>query len=403
MQSTPYTEQHDDDVPLISIVIAVHNGGPDLEKCLCGIDALTYPNREFILVDDASTDGMAARGAESRDVQLISLDKKNGPAFARNVGAAQARGDILFFTDADVVLEPQVLSIAARIMRQDERVAAVFGSYDDNPGHPAYLSQYRNLLHHWVHQTSLADAFSFWSGCGAVRKNVFDELGGFSTGYTAPSIEDIEFGVRTRRAGHAIRLEKSMQCKHFKHWQFGSMLKTDLFLRAIPWMVLILREGEVPMDLNLDPGSRIATIAAGLLAISLGWLLITGQVSAWLPTLTLLFIAVLVGISPLTASGKHARGGQGFILASVLAIAVYGVVANPLALTPIALLAIMVLARVDFYRFLCRKRNAAFALAAIPMQFVHFLECAIAVPIGFYRHFRLRRTTEGVQASPDRV
>lgn len=390
-------------MPLISIVIAVHNGGTDLERCLSGVDAITYPNREFILVDDASTDGMASRGAESRDVRLIRLDNKSGPAFARNVGATHAKGDILFFTDADVVLEPQVLSIAARIMGEDDCVAAVFGSYDDTPGHPAFLSQYRNLLHHWVHQTSLADAFSFWSGCGAVKKRVFDELGGFSTGYTAPSIEDIEFGVRVRRAGHAIRLEKSMQCKHLKHWQFGTMVRTDLFLRAIPWMILILREREFPMDLNLDPGSRVATAAAGLLALCLGWLLVSGQVSAWLPTLTLLFIAVLVGISPVTAPERSAKRKQGLIMAAVLAIAAFGAIVNPLALLPISLLALLVLARHDFYRFLYRKRNAAFALAAVPMQFVHFLECAIAVPIGFYKHLRLRRTPNGVQASPDQA
>lgn len=131
-------------MPLISIVIAVYNGGRDLKRCLSGIDDLTYPNRECILVDDASTDGMAAVGAESRDVQLITLDRQNGPAFARNVGAKQARGDILFFTDADVVLDPHALSIAAKVLGQDERIAAVFGSYDDDPGHPAYLSQYRN-------------------------------------------------------------------------------------------------------------------------------------------------------------------------------------------------------------------------------------------------------------------
>jgi glycosyltransferase involved in cell wall biosynthesis len=148
-------------MPLISIVIAVHNGARDLEKCLSGIDALTYPNRQCILVDDASTDGMAALGVQSRNVQLITLDRQNGPAFARNVGAEQACGDILFFTDADVVLHPQALSIAAKVLGQDERIAAVFGSYDDDPGHPAYLSQYRNLLHHWVHQSG-------HSGRGAV-------------------------------------------------------------------------------------------------------------------------------------------------------------------------------------------------------------------------------------------
>ena len=390
-------------MPLISIVIAVYNGGRDLERCLSGIDVLTYPNRECILVDDASTDGMAALGAESRDVQLITLDRQNGPAFARNVGAKKARGDILFFTDADVVLHPHALSIAAEVLGRDERIAAVFGSYDDDPGHPAYLSQYRNLLHHWVHQISHGDAFSFWSGCGAVRKCVFDELGGFNSQYSAPSIEDIEFGARAKRAGHAIRLEKSMLGKHLKQWRFGTMVKTDIFRRAIPWMVLILQQGKIPAGLNLDTGSRLATVAAGLLALMLGWFFLTGQVTALLPALTLLLLTTLVSISSLPVSRGNRSGGVwvGVGLALVLPILVYGVYSNPWAMGPISLLAILVFARWGFYKFLCRKRSAAFALAALPMQFVLFLGCAFAVPLGFCKYLWVRRTTGNARVNPD--
>jgi len=379
---------------LISIVVAVHNGGNDLERCLSGIDALTYPNLECILVDDASTDGMAAQGVEQRSVQLTTLDRQHGPAFARNVGAKQARGDILFFTDADVVLHPDALSIASSVLGQDASIAAVFGSYDDEPGHPAYLSQYRNLLHHWVHQTSQGDAFSFWSGCGAVRKRVFDELGGFNSKYSCPSIEDIEFGVRARKAGHAIRLEKSMLGKHLKQWRFRAMVETDIFRRAIPWMVLILQQGKVPVDLNLDVGSRVATVAAGLLALMFGWLLLTKQVAALLPALAVLVLATLVGISSLPASADGRGGGRWVGLALTLPVLAYGVYPNPWALGPISLLAILVIARWRFYKFLYYKRNAAFALAALPMQLVLFLGCAIAVPVGFCK-FQWERRGSG--------
>ena len=43
--------------PLISIIVPVYNVKPYLEKCLASIAAQTYPNKEVILVDDASTDG----------------------------------------------------------------------------------------------------------------------------------------------------------------------------------------------------------------------------------------------------------------------------------------------------------------------------------------------------------
>jgi hypothetical protein len=189
--------------------------------------------------------------------------------------------------------------------------------------------------------------------------------------------------------------------KHLKQWRFGTMVKTDIFRRAIPWMVLILQQGKVPVDLNLDTGSRLATVAAGLLALMLGWLLLTEQVAALLPALAVLVLATLVGISSLPASGGSRNGGIWVGLALVLPILAYGVYSNPWALGPILLLAILVFARWGFYKFLCRKRNFAFALAALPMQFVLFLGCAIAVPVGFCKYLWLRRATGNARVYPD--
>ena len=55
----------------------------------------------------------------------------------------------------------------------------MFGSYDDTPEAPDFISQYRNLLHHYTHQRAKREAKTFWTGCGAVRKEVFSELKGF--------------------------------------------------------------------------------------------------------------------------------------------------------------------------------------------------------------------------------
>jgi len=86
---------------------------------------------------------------------------------------------------------------------------ALFGSYDDTPYEQDFLSQYRNLLHHYVHQNSNPDAATFWAGCGAVRKNIFLELNGYDyKRFAEPSIEDIELGYRMREKGYKIKLDK---------------------------------------------------------------------------------------------------------------------------------------------------------------------------------------------------
>ncbi len=87
-----------------------------------------------------------------------------------------------------------------QVLDENQDVSAVFGSYDDEPAERNFLSQYKNLLHHFVHQEGATDAGTFWAGCGAIRKDMFASVNGFnSEKYPYPSIEDIELGIRLKR------------------------------------------------------------------------------------------------------------------------------------------------------------------------------------------------------------
>ena len=97
-------------------------------------------------------------------------------------------------------------------------------------------------------------ATTFWSGCGAVRRSLFLDMGGFDESYARPCIEDIELGARLTRSGHAIVLRKSMQVTHLKKWTFWSMLKSDIWDRAVPWTNLVLREGKLPVSFEVVYG-----------------------------------------------------------------------------------------------------------------------------------------------------
>ena len=122
-------------------------------------------------------------------------------------------------------MPPWLIGRVAAYLQSDPGLAAVIGSYDDAPADPRFLSQYRNLLHHYVHQTGHEDASTFWCGCGAIRRAVFLDTGGFNGGFGDPSIEDIEFGYRLRRAGRRIRLAKDVQVTHLKRWTAPSLLR----------------------------------------------------------------------------------------------------------------------------------------------------------------------------------
>ncbi|MBI3300775.1 MAG: glycosyltransferase [Deltaproteobacteria bacterium] len=256
--------------PRISVIVPVYNGGVNFRRCLASLAAAVPPPDELIVVADGDTDGSWIVATQF-GARVFRLPTRSGPARARNRGAREARGDILLFVDADVTVPTDALSQVATAFAREPSLAAVFGSYDDAPAATNFLSQYKNLLHHYVHQTAREDASTFWGACGAVRREVFLELGGFDERYRKPSVEDIELGYRLIQAGQKIRLCKTLQVKHLKHWRAGSLFKADFFYRALPWTELILRHRHLPNDLNLRPSGRASVLLThGLLGSVLG-------------------------------------------------------------------------------------------------------------------------------------
>ena len=313
----------------VSVIVPVYDGGDAFRACLASLAACEPAAHELIVVVDGADGGSAAL-ASAAGANVVQLVSTVGPARARNIGAASASGDVLLFVDADVVVPPALIGRVAAYLQSAPDMAAVIGSYDAAPADPGFLSQYRNLLHHYVHQTGREEASTFWCGCGAIRRAIFLDAGGFNCGFSDPSVEDIEFGYRLRRAGHRVRLLKDLQVTHLKRWTALSMLRTDVFARAAPWTRLIIRSRVLPNDLNVRTSSR-ASVA---LVFALAAALLASTWSPWGIT-----VAVLAGLG---LAGLNA----------------------------------------GFYGFLWRVRGPLFTLAALPWHWVYFACAGIGFSIG---------------------
>lgn len=248
--------------PALTVIIPVYNGARTIERCLRAVTV--DPDVECIVVDDGSDDG-TPDVIRRFSVRSIRNPAPGGPARARNMGARLAKGEILAFIDADVEVHCDTLRKISTAFADRPDLDAIMGSYDDTPTDRSAVSQFKNLTHHYVHQQGRRSAMTFWAGCGAVRRQTYMRLGGMNELFRQPSVEDIEFGYRLYLSGFRCELRSEIQVKHLKAWTLAELIKTDVFRRAVPWTVLMLRAGISQADLNFSRLQRVSSLL--LLAI----------------------------------------------------------------------------------------------------------------------------------------
>lgn len=284
------------ELPRLSVVVPVHNAQLTIDRCIGALLSSDLPRAEWelIVVDDASTDASASMAPSSADALLKLPGGPRGPAFARNRGSEVARAPIICFVDSDVCVHTAALSRILAHFVADPGLAGVFGSYDDSPGDKGFISQYRNLLHHYIHQRNRGEVESFWAGCGALTRVAFVGAGRFDEDrFDRAQIEDVELGYRVRDRGGRIFLDPAITGKHLKRWTLGQMLRVDFMHRGVPWMQLLLERARLLGGGGLSVGNEEKTSVAlvGLLLLSLAV-----SVLAWRPVLMVVPLICFVSL-----------------------------------------------------------------------------------------------------------
>jgi cellulose synthase/poly-beta-1,6-N-acetylglucosamine synthase-like glycosyltransferase len=246
----------------------------------------------------------------------------------------RARGDCVVFFDADVLVRPETLTHIAVLFSSEPSIAAAFGAYDDQPPASGVVSQYRNLLHHFTHVANAGEAYTFWSGCGAVRREVFLEAGMYDEWrFSRPQVEDIELGHRIRALGYRIVLRPEIQVTHLKRWTLKGMIAADFNDRGVPWARLLIEQhvllsvsNQQAQTLNLRLIEKINTVLVWLaLALFLA--------GAWLGISELVLAAPAL-LLPLLWTNRllyrlfYRYGGLGFTLLAIPLHGLYYIVAG---------------------------------------------------------------------------
>lgn len=199
----------------VSIIIPTYNRKRLLSECLVSVKKQDYPNKEIIVIDDGSTDSTAAGLKENfPEIRIIRNEISFGPAFAKNQGIFESRGEYILFLDSDSeLIGADTISRMAALMSQNQDIGSVGGIAErDMAGevknvYAKNVSIGGNSYACILERASAVDFESrvkqcdFLETCNCfTRTENLRKIGGFDPNYIYMG-EDKELGIRLKQLG----------------------------------------------------------------------------------------------------------------------------------------------------------------------------------------------------------
>jgi len=227
----------------ISVIVPAYNAAETISTLLKSLSNQSFKDFEVIVVDDCSQDN-TSHIVQTFPYSLIQLSENHGPAYCRNAGAGSAKGEILVFTDSDCLAAHTWLENIHKNYLQNDFAAlmgrlvlmpsTLLGDSISALGFPAGGSIGFEKI--WkVDQKGFTDSLS---SCNcAVRKDIFDKIGGFDESFPYPGGEDSLLAYDLRRLNYRIKYCPDVLVSHtardsvkgFLKWQFRRGISSYIF------------------------------------------------------------------------------------------------------------------------------------------------------------------------------
>lgn len=188
--------------PTASVIVPAYNAAGTIDACVGSLLELRYPadRLELLVVDNGSRDGTVAALRRYGDRIVFVYESKRGAAAARNAGIAEAGGEVVAFTDADCVVDPDWLRHLV-VPLQDPRVGIAGGTILARP--PANgVERFGETIHD--HRRAIEDLRPPYAitMSWASRRQVLRELGGFDERFVRG--QDVDLSYRATQSGYAL-------------------------------------------------------------------------------------------------------------------------------------------------------------------------------------------------------
>lgn len=309
----------------ISIVIPNFNKAETVGKCLEAAINSDYGNFEIIVVDDCSTDS-SVEVISMFPCRLIRLEQRSGTSKARNTGAKNSTGDIIFFIDSDCLLQRDTLSIVNSVFSETAPGTVVGGTYTLIPHDRTFYSTFQSVFVHYFETKNTENPDYIAAHAMILTGDVFEKSGGFPETFL-PIIEDVELSHRLRASGYRLVMEPRIQVEHIFNFSFTRSLRNAV--RKTEHWTMYSMYSLKNRDLFADSGcaSRELKINVASFALSLflmiGWFISRNQLFPFLLASNLLFNA---GVNRgLFTAFYDAKGGCFACLAALYYTLVYPV------------------------------------------------------------------------------
>jgi glycosyltransferase involved in cell wall biosynthesis len=229
----------------ISVIIPNHNGSATIAKCLEAALASRYPKFEVVFVDDCSEDN-SVEIINQFPCKLIRLDKPSGASKARNIGALNSRGDILFFTDTDCLLRKDTLSLVARTFSEGVPGSIIGGTYTPIPYDHGFFSVFQSIFIHYSETKKPESPDYIATHAMAIDAVVFKKMGGFSEDFL-PILEDVELSHRLQRSGYRLIINPHILVQHIFNFSLIGSLHNAI-RKSMYWTMYSLRNRDLLAD-----------------------------------------------------------------------------------------------------------------------------------------------------------
>jgi glycosyltransferase involved in cell wall biosynthesis len=231
--------------PFISVIIPNHNGAKTIGLCLEAAFNSDYSDFEVVVVDDFSSDNSTAI-IEKFPCRLIRLNEHGGASKTRNTGAKNSRGEVLFFIDADCLLQSDTLAKAASAYEKEGPGVIIGGTYTWMPYDKKFFSIFQSVYIHYSETKNLTNPDYIATHAMLIAKDIFQNNSGFDECFM-PILEDVEFSHRLKKSGARLLMDKNILVQHIFNFSLMKSMRNGI-RKSKYWSIYSIKNRDLLSD-----------------------------------------------------------------------------------------------------------------------------------------------------------